>query len=153
MFNRFEIGNLQFAQRPRFSIEEREYTPTLFSTTTDGCTTCNGNGAVQSWEIIFNLRFIGNGDLTAARRNYKVVEGYLNDLCNNNLKKFVRQYCAEDPLEHYINRGYIKPIDMDWTPDCCDTTTLAGEVHLFSIDVDAGSELMVYSYEILKPNG
>lgn len=145
------LGSLILAPRPRYSIEEVDYIPQLnASAGASGCSDCT-TGMIKNWEIVFKVHCIGNGDLSAARKSYSALEKFLNDVCSSSLKKFSRSYCGEDPTEYLIDRGYIKPINLDWLPNCCDNTTLSGEVHLFSADIDAGAEFMLYNYVILKP--
>lgn len=151
------IGDFILAPRPRYIVIEKDYTPSLFSggaTSSAACASSGGcEGAIKNWEIILEVHCRGNGDLASARRNWLRLENFLKDVCNSNVVKFRRVYCDEEPLIHYITSGYIKPINLDWMPDCCDNTTLSGELHLITSEVNTGVELMAYDYHILKPVG
>lgn len=150
------IGNLILAPRPRYRIEEVSYDPRLSdraqSGSGSGCISADGNcpGIVKNWEIVLRVRCVGHGDLKAARLAYKAVEDFANSLCGSHVERFARRYCDEQVLEHYVNGGYFKQVDMDWMPDCCESTVLSGELHLFTVEIDNETSGMIYDYNILQ---
>lgn len=150
------IGNLILAPRPRYIVEEISYEPKLSDSAQSGngagCVTSDGNcpGVIKNWEITLRVRCLGRGDIKFARIAYKIVEEFANSLCGTRVERFARRYCDEQVLEHYVNGGYFKQVDFDWLPDCCDSTVLSGELHLFTVEIDNTASGMIYDYNILQ---
>lgn len=153
MFTKFDIGTTILAPKPSIVVVEKDYIPQFNSggTAADACGGSCGSSIIKNWEIVFEVHFKGNGDLSSATTRYRNFAHYLDTICGTNTQSFQRQYCNEETLEYLIDHGYVKPINFDIIPDCCDNTTLSGEVHLFTTDMSTTPQLMQYDYHILVP--
>jgi hypothetical protein len=86
--------------------------------------------------------------LAAARLAYNKLVNASLEACSSNKLRLTLQYCNEIPLEHDILSAYIQPVDTQWKPDCCDSSTFTAELHMTGLEIAASDphEIAIYNY-------
>lgn len=136
------------APRPRYSIEKIRYTPNVARSS---CANC-GDSPIEDWEIVYTIHCLGNGDLAAARIAYNKLVAAAKEACSSNKLHLVLQYCNEEPLEHDISSAYVQPVDTQWNPDCCDSSTFTAELHMTGLEpIENVPEIIISNYLVYTP--
>lgn len=148
-----KIGDFRIAPRPRFRIYDEEVIVNLNDSVTNSDNSCTGSSEectspVKDREIIFKMRFIGQGDCNISTNAYREFETFLAGICGQNLEEYYKRICDEEPLIYTINRAYIRPLDLELEYGCDAIRT--GEVHLFTTDINEGTEIASLSLTVPK---
>lgn len=148
-----KIGTFRIAPRPRFRIYDEEIIVNLRDDVAAGSAGCSSgdtcSGAVKSLELVFKMRFLGQGDCEISTHAYRELETYLNSICGSAPQEYYKRICTEEPLIYSVNRAYIRPLDIELEYGCEAIRT--GEVHLFTSETNETTEIAMYGYTIVRP--